>query len=84
MSRRAPRRAPALGRKARAGPITHLAEPWPPLYFGDLAPGGRRDGMHGPYCRCGTIPMEFPLTYGTPLAPLQTIPFGDHGEEERQ
>jgi len=75
------KRAPALGRKVRAGPITHLAEPWPPLYLGDLAPGGRRDYMHGPYCRCGTFPIEMPPRPGGPaLPPLRTIPFGDDGE----
>jgi hypothetical protein len=56
------KRAPALGRKVKAGPITHLRDPnetW--------------NGMHGPWCRCGDFPMERMPPQIT-VMPTSTIP----------
>jgi hypothetical protein len=56
------KRAPALGRQVKPGPITHLAtrreESW--------------NGMRGPWCRCGDFPMER-MPPGTAVMPTRTI-----------
>ena len=58
------KRAPALGRKVKPGPITHLRsrreENW--------------NGMHGPWCRCGDFPMER-MPPEIPVMSTATIPF---------
>lgn len=57
------KRAPALGRKVKPGPVTHLPPRRPENW----------NGMHGPACRCGDFPMER-MPPGIPVMPTRMIP----------